>query len=74
MVIKIKVVECNEPKKCSKCVKSCPAKVLVLKPTGTKKLSDYVKKWYIRPLYKNYCNGCMRCVELCPENCIKIEL
>lgn len=71
--MKIKIAKCTNPEKCLKCVQACPAYVLVLKPIGTKKMSDYVEKWGIRAIFKDRCDGCMECVEICPEKCISID-
>ena len=71
--MKIKISNCTDPKNCMKCVEVCPAKIFVLKPIGTKKMSNYVKKWEIKAIFKNLCNGCMECVEVCPEQCITVK-
>lgn len=71
--MKIKISNCTNPESCLKCIQACPAYILVLKPIGTKKMSEYVKKWEIRAIFKDRCNGCMKCVEICPEQCIRIE-
>jgi len=71
--MKIKISNCTDPKNCMKCVEVCPAKIFVLKPLGTKKMSDYVKKREIKAIFTDLCNGCMECVEICPEQCIRIE-
>ncbi|MHC1585603.1 MAG: 4Fe-4S binding protein [Candidatus Syntropharchaeia archaeon] len=70
--MKIKVNNCKDPKNCMKCVGVCPAKIFVLKPTGTRRMSNYVKKWEIKALFRDLCNGCMKCIEVCPEGCIEI--
>jgi formate hydrogenlyase subunit 6/NADH:ubiquinone oxidoreductase subunit I len=70
--MKIKVVDCTYPEGCLKCVNACPLYVLVLKPIGTKKMSDFVKKWDIRAIFEERCDGCMRCVEACPKHCIQV--
>ena len=71
MKIKIDNNKCKNPDECMKCVQVCPAKVFVLKPVEKK--SSCVKKWKIKALFKDMCNGCRGCVEVCPEQCIKIE-
>lgn len=73
ILLKIKINGCANPKKCMKCIKICPAKILVLKPLGTKSLSDYVEEWKIVTIFKELCNGCMKCAEICPNKYIKIE-
>lgn len=47
--------------------------IFVLKPVGTEKLSDAVEKWKIKAIFKDFCNGCMKCVDVCPEECISIK-
>jgi NAD-dependent dihydropyrimidine dehydrogenase PreA subunit len=71
--MKIEVNDCKNPKDCAKCVQICPAKTLVLKPTGTHKLDSHVEDWKIKAIFKDLCDGCMKCVEICPEDCIKVE-
>lgn len=73
MKIKIEKNKCKNPDKCMKCVKTCPANIFVLKPMRTKKRRDYAKKWEIKALFKDMCNGCMECIEICPEQCIRVE-
>jgi ferredoxin len=46
--------------------------VLVLKPIKEKKRS-YIKSVEIKAVFKDMCNGCMECVEICPEQCILVE-
>ena len=55
-----------------KCVQVCPAKIFVLKPIIEKK-NAYAKEVEIKALFKDMCNGCMECVEICPEQCISVE-
>ncbi len=71
--MKIKVDGCLNPADCVKCVSTCPAKIFVLKPVGTKKLSDYVKEWKISTIFEDLCNGCNSCVDICPNKCISIK-
>lgn len=72
--MKIHILDCSSPEKCCKCVQVCPMNVLVLKPTGTKKMSPIVKKWKVKAVFKNMCNGCNKCMGVCSDNYIKIEL
>ena len=55
-----------------KCVQVCPAKVFVLKPI-IEKNGSYVTSCKIKALFKDMCNGCMKCVEICPEQCISVK-
>ena len=73
MKIKIDSNKCKNPDECMKCVQVCPAKIFILKPRGTKKRSAHAKKWEIKVLFKDLCNGCMECVKVCPEQCISVE-
>jgi ferredoxin len=36
-------------------------------------MSNYVKKWEIKAIFRDLCNGCMECVEICPEQCITVK-
>ena len=71
MKIKIDNNKCKNPDKCIKCVLVCPAKVFALKPKREKE-SPYTKGVEIKAVFKDTCNGCMECVEICPEKCISI--
>jgi ferredoxin len=46
--------------------------VFVLKQIIEKK-SPYAKRVEIKALFKDMCNGCMKCVEICPGECISVE-
>jgi len=72
MKIKIDNHKCKNPDACVKCVLVCPAKVLVLKPKREKE-GLYTKRMEIKALFKDMCDGCMDCVEVCPEHCINVE-
>jgi ferredoxin len=72
--MEVKIQECTDPSFCSLCVRACPAKVLLLKPTGTRTMSDYVERWRVRPVFTGLCNGCRRCEEVCPEGKIRVVL
>jgi ferredoxin len=71
--LKIKIEDCKNPKTCMKCINVCPVKIIVLKPTGTKRLSDLVEKWKITAIFKKLCNECMNCVDACPNGLISLE-
>lgn len=72
MKVRIDNTKCKNPDKCMRCVQICSAKVFVLTPIieGKSAYENYVE---IKVLFKDMCNGCMKCVELCPEKCINIE-
>lgn len=70
--MKIKV-NCSDPIDCVKCIHECPAKIFVLKPLGTKRMSSYAEKWEIVALFKEFCNGCMKCVTICPKKNIEVN-
>ncbi|RLG39136.1 MAG: hypothetical protein DRN91_00685 [Candidatus Alkanophagales archaeon] len=66
-------VKCKDPKICMKCIRACPAKVLVLKPISDRtNPHPRVEKWEINVMFKDLCNRCMKCVEVCPKSCIEI--
>ncbi|MBR9705530.1 hypothetical protein GOV14_00695 [Candidatus Pacearchaeota archaeon] len=72
--MKIRIESCNDPKKCVKCVQICPGKILVLAPKIVINKNKQKTKWKIKALFTDLCDGCMKCVNVCYENRIKIEL
>ena len=70
MKIKVDGTRCEHPDRCMRCVMVCPAKVIVLKPIVGKKSTAAVGE--ICSLFTDLCNGCLKCEEVCPENCIRI--
>ncbi len=72
--IEIEQEKCLSPLKCGDCLRACPAVVLLSVPKYNQKFrecsdEDFTIVVHNRPA----CNGCMKCVEACPVDCIKIE-
>jgi len=72
--IEIDQDRCISPMNCGKCLQACPAVVLLCIPTYNEKFrechdDDFQVMVHNRPA----CTGCMKCVEVCPEDCIRIE-
>ncbi len=66
--------KCLSPMKCGKCLRACPSVVLVSIPKYNQKFrecadEDFTVIVHNRPA----CTGCMKCVEVCPTNVIRIE-
>ena len=70
MKIRIDSTLCKMPDTCMKCVQACPAKIFVIKPSGTNLVDE---KYETVVLFKDLCSGCMKCVEACPRACIHLE-
>lgn len=52
---------------CLKCVRSCPAEILVSESSNSK-----TKKGIIRVIDSNLCFECRACEVICPENAIYV--
>lgn len=72
--IEIDQDKCISPLKCGKCLQICPTVVLYSVPKYNEKFhecsyDDFTIVVNNRPA----CLACMKCVEVCPVDCIKIE-
>jgi ferredoxin len=72
--IEVDQAKCLSPMKCGKCLHVCPDVVLISVPKFNEKFrecsdDDFTISVHNRPA----CTGCMKCVEVCPVDCIKIE-
>ena len=66
--------KCLSPMKCGNCLKVCPDVVLISVPKFNEKFrecsnDDFTVAVHNRPA----CTVCLKCVEACPVDCIKIE-
>ncbi|MCG3225377.1 MAG: 4Fe-4S binding protein [Candidatus Heimdallarchaeota archaeon] len=65
-----------DPRDCTICLKVCdPAIFLLHQSIKYQKEDDPYdpKIWRVTPVYPSLCILCMKCVEQCPENAIKIR-
>jgi len=72
--IQIDQDRCISPMNCGNCLRVCPGVVLLCVPKYNEKFrecddDEFTVIVHNRPA----CTGCMKCVEACPEDCIKIE-
>lgn len=72
--IQVEQEKCISPMKCGKCLRACPAVVLLCIPKYNQKFrecayDDFTVIVHNRPA----CTACMKCVEVCPVGCIKVE-
>ena len=72
--IEIEQDKCISPLKCGECLRVCPAVVLLSVPKFNEKFrecsyDDFTVVVHNRPA----CIACMKCVEICPVDCIKVE-
>ena len=72
MVVSINSHICLGPVECGKCMQECPVGVFIKIPKGRFKLGELQKEYRIHPLFKEICNGCGVCMNICPRNCIKL--
>ena len=66
---------CISPVKCGDCLRVCPAVVLLSVAKYNEKFrqcadEDFTVVVHNRPA----CTACMKCVEVCPVDCIKVEM
>jgi ferredoxin len=72
--IEIDQEKCLSPLKCGDCLRACPAVVLMSIPKFNEKFrecsyDDFTVSVHNRPA----CTVCMKCVDVCPVDCIKVE-
>lgn len=66
---------CEDPISCEiKCVKACPFKLLAYYQRKTPKHGEAPKGFRIISAFNILCNNCERCINVCPNNAIKIKL
>ncbi|MFW9855913.1 MAG: 4Fe-4S dicluster domain-containing protein [Candidatus Thorarchaeota archaeon] len=61
------IIEHHICTRCSKCIKSCPADILVRQKSKSK-----AYKFDIEVTDAGFCFECRACEVVCPENCIHI--
>ena len=73
--IEVDADKCISPLKCGKCLRICPGGVVLLStPKYNEKFrecgyEDFTVVVHNRPS----CIACMKCVEVCPVDCISVE-
>ncbi len=72
--ITIEQDKCISPMKCGKCLQICPTVVLLSVPGYNQKFrecsyDDFTVIVHNRPA----CTACMKCVEVCPVDCIDVQ-
>ena len=64
-----------DPRECGLCLKTCEPAVFLLHQSEGEKQENPLDpdKWCITPLWLSLCTRCMKCVEICPEDAIKVK-
>lgn len=63
-----------DPRECSKCLRICEPAIFLLHETlGVKEENPYDPQiWRITPLYLSLCIRCLKCVDICPVEAIRV--
>lgn len=76
--IKINYSKCQDASGCKICLQKCPNGVLMTYPGKTSK--DYgmtpksiPKTRHVYAIFLNFCDLCMKCVNICPKSAINIK-
>ena len=73
-MVRIDNKTCLGPKKCGACINSCPNGVFVVIPIGKRIYRKMPEKYEIMPYFREFCNGCGKCIKKCPvKECIILE-
>lgn len=73
--IEINNDKCPSPMLCGKCLAVCPAVVMGAVPKYVEKFREAPPKDYMLVVMSRpSCSTCMKCVEVCPEKCIRITM
>ena len=78
--ISIKSSKCPTPFACKKCMEVCPGGVFIVTPNPIK-VKKYKpldenepKTYFLAPAIIGACIGCMDCIEVCPNDAIKVDV
>jgi formate hydrogenlyase subunit 6/NADH:ubiquinone oxidoreductase subunit I len=64
-----------DPRECAKCLRACDPAIFLLHETiGVEEADPHDPQiWRVTPLWLSLCTRCMKCVQVCPENAIKVS-
>ena len=63
-----------DPRECSHCRLICDPAIFLMHETLGVELDEFDPQiWRITPIWTSLCNRCLKCVEICPENVIKVS-
>ncbi|MCP4753565.1 MAG: 4Fe-4S dicluster domain-containing protein [Proteobacteria bacterium] len=69
--------KCTVPFYCKKCLKACPTAVLTVAAVKVEKGRETDPQdpgaYVMVARYQDKCTGCNDCIEICPEDAIKVE-
>lgn len=66
--------KCKNPSSCAICIAVCPHSVFFARPVSGGMMGRRTSVSYMIIAYqKDYCDGCMRCAEGCPEGSIEVK-
>lgn len=74
MVIRVDNKKCLGAENCGKCLHICTLGVFMNVPLGKFNSKKPPEKYIVVPYFRNVCNRCMACLNICPEKCIEFDV
>jgi ferredoxin len=77
-LIKIDQQRCTTPFACKRCLQACPTAVFSVHETKMVRMEETDKhepgNYRLRVAFRDKCSGCNRCVDVCPEGALVVEM
>jgi ferredoxin len=69
---------CTTPFDCKRCLRQCPTAVFsvyaIKNERGLETDKTVPGNYVLAVSYRDQCTGCMKCVEICPVDALKVEM
>jgi len=76
--VQIDYSKCTTPFNCKKCLQVCPQAVFSVGTTKIERFKETDKTepgaYRLVPMYRHKCTACNDCVEVCPQNALKVVM
>lgn len=77
-VIKIDRQRCQTPFACKRCLQACPTAVFGVHETKMARMEETDPHepgtYRLVVIYRDKCSACNKCIEVCPENALTVEM